>query len=120
VENGIADIGQLHGDPVIVWFDRTNVSGCFTELAGQLMSLISEEPAASEIPPETTSTEQPPAPPAEPQRPPGSTPMWDKYVDFHEAIWAKPPRYAEAETAYQEAKELAANDDDRDFVEVAY
>jgi tetratricopeptide (TPR) repeat protein len=120
VEDGVADIGQLHGDPVIVRFSRSNVSACFAELTGQLMSLL-VEPAVLEVSPsESDAAEEPPSPPTTPQPRTGLAPMWDKFFELHKALLAKPPEYAEAETAYRETMGLVENDDERDMVEMTY
>jgi tetratricopeptide (TPR) repeat protein len=121
VEDGVSDIGQLHGDPVIVKFSRVNVSACFAELAGQLMSLLIEKPATSEVSPsESDAAEEPPTSPTTPQPRAGPTPMWDKFLALHSALLEESPRTGEAEEAYREAMGLAEDDDDRDLVEMTY
>ena len=123
-EKGVADIGQLHGDPVIVWFDRENVSECFAELTGQLLSLIREEPVP--VPGEASQpgggVEEPSHPESDSrnraQPPPAN--MWERFIEFRAALRDSPPRLDDAEKAFADAIGLAGDDDDRDFISMTY
>ena len=124
VERGIDDYGGLHGNPVIVWFERDRINACFVELAGQITTLIQHfvgGARSTEVVTRTGDAEGGTAEVAALEKPKRSLPeLYEHELEMQLAFGSSPPDLDKAERAYEHAAASAKTERDKDWLRVEY